>query len=225
MVLEACDFFPKRGRLVIGVVDGRGTKYQVEIEEVSRDFLQGRILSRTYRENEPDCHVTLAQALCRQDKMNLLIEKATEIGVSSIVPFLSERGLVRMGGELSRKRKTDRWRRLAIAAMKQSLRTVLPEIDEIVEFEELLPRFKDFDLRLIASLDEDSRSLRECTQLKKGLKEALLIVGPEAGFTHEELSQAKAKGAIPISLGSRRLRTETAGLVFSSLVLHRLHDL
>ena len=210
---------------VIDVVDGRGTKYKVEIEEISRDFLEGKILSRTYRENEPDCRLTLAQAVCKQEKMDFLIEKATEIGVSSIIPILTERSLVRVSGTLRRKTKIDRWRRLAIAAMKQSLRTVLPEIDEIIEFEELLVRSKDFDLCLIATLDEESRNLGECTQLKQGLKKVLLIVGPEAGFTHDELSAAKSQGAVPVSLGPRRLRTETAGIIFSSLVLHRLDDL
>lgn len=210
---------------IIDVVDGRGTKYTVEIEEVSRDFLEGKILSRRYRENEPDCHLTLAQAVCRQEKMDFLIEKATEIGVSSIIPILTERGLIKVNGDSRRGRKTDRWRRLAIAAMKQSLRAVLPEIYNIAEFEELLRETDNYDLCLIASLDKDSTSLRGCARLKKGLKKVLLIVGPEAGFTDDELSKAKAKGAIPISLGSRRLRTETAGIIFSSLVLHRLDDL
>ena len=209
---------------VIYVVDGRGTKYRVEIEEVSRDFLQGRIVTRTYRENEPNCHIALAQAVCRQERMDFLIEKATEIGVSSIIPILTERGLVRVGGDSGRERKADRWRRLAIAAMKQSLRTVLPQIYNIAEFKDLLGEIDTYDLCLIASLDENSISLTECEQLKKGLKKVLLIVGPEAGFSDSELSQAKAEGAIPISLGSRRLRTETAGLVSLSLVLHQLRD-
>jgi 16S rRNA (uracil1498-N3)-methyltransferase len=210
---------------VIDVVDGRGSKYRVEIEEISRDFLQGKILSRTYRENEPDCHVTLAQAVCRQERMDFLIEKATEIGVSSIIPILTERGLIK-AGEISRQnRKLDRWRRLAIAAMKQSLRTVLPDIPDIVRFEQLLAKMESFDLCLIASPDKGSKSLKECGQLRKGLKRVLLIVGPEAGFTDDEVAKARGQGAIPVSLGSRRLRTETAGVVFSSLAMHLLGDL
>lgn len=209
----------------IDVVDGCGTKYKVQIEEISRDFLQGRILSRTHKENEPNCHLTLAQAVCRKERMDFLIEKATEIGVSTIIPILTERGLIKVSGISNQKKKIDRWRRLAIASMKQSLRTVLPEIQNIIEFEQLLSRIKSFDLCLIASLTKDSKSIKECEQLKTRVNNILLIVGPEAGFTEKELSKAKAQGAIPISLGSRRLRTETAGLVFSSLVLHLLDDL
>ncbi len=210
---------------VIDVVDGCGTKYKVKIEEISRDFLEGRILSRTHKENEPNCHLTLAQAICRKERMDFLIEKATEIGVSSIIPIVTERNLIKVSGVSSQQKKIDRWRRLAIASMKQSLRTVLPEIHDIIEFEQLLSKVKSFDLCLIASLDKDSKSIKECEQLRAGVKNILLIVGPEAGFTKEELSKAKAQGAIPISFGSRRLRTETAGVLFLSLVLHQLDDL
>ncbi len=205
----------------IDVVDGRGTKHRVMIEEVSRDFLQGKILSSTRMENEPDCHVTLAQAICRKERMDFLVEKTTEIGVASIIPIVTERNLVKVGGAAREKTKTDRWRRLAIAAMKQSLRTVLPEIHDVTPFDQLLPRIEDFDLCLIASLEKDAKNVRDCEQLKTKPDRVLLIVGPEAGFTEEELSQAKAKGVIPIRLGSRRLRTETAGVVFLSLALHQ----
>ncbi len=210
---------------VIYVVDGCGTKYEVRIEEISRDFLQGSILSCTEKENEPACHLTLAQAVCRKERMDFVIEKATEIGVSSIIPILTERNLIKVSRASSQKKKIDRWRRLAIASMKQSLRTVLPEIQDIIKFEQLLSKVPSFDLCLIASLCKDSKSIKECEQLNRGVKNILLIVGPEAGFTEEELSKAKAQGTIPISLGSRRLRTETAGIIFSSLVLHQINDL
>jgi 16S rRNA (uracil1498-N3)-methyltransferase len=209
----------------IGVVDGCGGKYHAAITKVSRNNLEAKILSRTQMEKEPDCHVALAQSICRQERMDFLVEKATEIGVSFIIPITTERGLIKISEGPKAKRKTERWRRIAIAAMKQSLRTVLPEIREVTKFEDLLAQFNHYDLCLIASLEEDSKRLTECKQLKKGLKKILLIVGPEAGFTDEELCRAKARGAFPISLGTRRLRTETAGVVFSSLVLHRLTDL
>jgi 16S rRNA (uracil1498-N3)-methyltransferase len=209
----------------IGVVDGRGTRYQAEIVKTFRNSLEAKILSRARMENEPHCRVTLAQAVCRQERMDFLIEKTTEIGVSSIIPVLAQRGMVKVGDSSQQKRKIERWRRVAIAAMKQSLRTVLPEIQDFTEFDDILTKSGHYDLCLIASLDQSSKNLSECRQLKKGLKDVLLIVGPEAGFTDQELSKAKAQGAIPVSLGVRRLRTETAGVVFSSLVLHRLADL
>jgi 16S rRNA (uracil1498-N3)-methyltransferase len=210
---------------VISVVDGCSTRYNVLIEKASKSSIQGKILSRIRKENEPACQVTLAQAVCRQERMDFLIEKATEIGVFSVIPILTQRGLVKISGASKGKTKINRWRRLAIAAMKQSLRTVLPEIQSIIKFKELLPRIRSFDLCLIASLEKDAKSIRECAELKRKAKRVLLIVGPEAGFTQEELSHAKAQGAIPISLGARRLRAETAGMVFLSLVFHQLGDL
>lgn len=172
--------------------------------------------------------------------MNFLIEKATELGVSCIIPILTEKSLVKME-EISEeddsiffaaKGKKERWRRLAIASLKQSLRSILPEIKNPIKFEEFLPQIKTFDLSLIASLEKGAKSLREFDELKSQLRNpkdylrhVLIMVGPEAGFSEEEISQAKSSGAIPITLGSRRLRTETAGIVLSSLVLYELEDL
>jgi 16S rRNA (uracil1498-N3)-methyltransferase len=209
----------------ISVVDGCGVRYSVLIEKTSKASLQGKILSRIRKENEPACHITLAQAVCRQEKMDFLIEKATEIGVSSIIPIQTERGVVKISGFPKSKAKTERWRRIAVASMKQSLRTVLPEIENIATFENLLSRIKSYDLCLIASLEKDSKKIHDCEEIKRKSRKILLTVGPEAGFAPDELSKARLLGAIPITLGTRRLRAETAGIVFLSLILHHLDEL
>ncbi len=209
----------------IYVVDGKGFRYNVLIEKTSKSSLQGKILSRIRRENEPACNITLAQSVCRQERMDFLIEKATEIGVSSIIPIITQRGLVKIGESPKSRAKIERWRRIAIASMKQSLRTVLPKIENIITFENLLPRIKSYDLTLIASLEKDSKNIQDFEDLKRKVKKILLIVGPEAGFTPDELSKAKFHGAIPVTLGTRRLRAETAGIVFLSLILHHLNEL
>ncbi len=229
----------KKGETV-DVVDGCGMKYKVLILDLGKDCVEGKILSKKKRENEPMVHLTLAQAICKGMKMDFLIEKATEIGVSTIVPILTQNTVVRMGkiteedGSTSAgaKRKTQRWTRLAIASMKQSLRSVLPDVQNPIGFDHFLPKIKSFDLSLIASLEKGAKSLRECGELKKRLRDrkdrlrrVSIMVGPEAGFTDEELSKAKDLGAIPITLGLRRLRTETAGIVFSSVALYELEDL
>jgi len=223
----------------IDVVDGCGTRYKVLIQDLGKDYVEGKILSKKRRENEPIVHLTLAQAICKGPRMDFLIEKVTEIGVSTIIPILTENTVIKIGktadedGSASptAKRKTERWRRLAIASMKQSLRSILPDIHNPIRFSDFLPKIKTFDLSLIGSLEKGAKSLRECDELKKRLRnkealhDVLIMVGPEAGFTEDELSRAKTFGAIPITLGSRRLRTETAGIVFSSLVLYELKDL
>lgn len=224
----------------IDVVDGCGVKYKVLIQDLGNEYVEGKILLKIRRENEPIAHLTLAQAICKGLRMDFLIEKTTEIGVSSIIPILTEKSVVKVGKiaeensstTLSAVRKMGRWKRLAIASMKQSLRSILPDIQHPTKFDDLLPKIKTFDLSLIASLEKGAKSLRECEELKKrlrspkdSLRHVLIMVGPEAGFSKDELSKAKALGAIPITLGTRRLRTETAGIVFSSLVLYELEDL
>jgi len=224
----------------IDVVDGCGVKYKVLIQDWGKDYVEGKILLKTRRENEPIAHLTLAQAICKGVRMDFLIEKATEIGVSSIIPILTEKSLVKINkiseengwDSLTAKGKTERWKRLAIASMKQSLRSILPDIQHPTKFEDILPKIKTFDLSFIASLEKGVKSLRECNELKNrlrnvkdSLRHVLIMVGPEAGFTEEEFFKAKAFGAIPVTLGSRRLRTETAGIIFSSLVLYELEDL
>jgi 16S rRNA (uracil1498-N3)-methyltransferase len=242
----------------IDVVDGCGVKYKVVIQDWGKDYVEGKILLKTRKENEPIAHLTLAQAICKGVRMDFLIEKATEIGVSAIIPILTEKSLVkinkisedngwdsfgfapfglspqsrRQDKSFTAKGKTERWRRLAIASMKQSLRSILPDIQHPTKFDDLLPKIKTFDLSFIASLEKGAKSLKECDELKnrlinrkKSLRHVLIMVGPEAGFTEEELSKAKAFGVIPVTLGSRRLRTETAGVVLSSLILYELEDL
>ncbi len=235
----ACVLRHQKGE-TIDVVDGCGVKYKVLIQDLGKSYVEGKILSKKRMKNEPISHLTLAQAICKGMRMDFLIEKATEIGVSTIIPILTEKGVVKMGkiaekdGSASptAKRKTERWRRLAIASMKQSLRSILPDIQTPIRFDDFLPKIKTFDLCLIASLEKWAKSLRDHDELKKRLRNrkdflrhVLIMVGPEAGFTQDELSKAKAFGAIPITLGLRRLRTETAGIVFSSLVLYELENL
>jgi 16S rRNA (uracil1498-N3)-methyltransferase len=108
--------------------------------------------------------------------------------------------------------------------MKQSLRSKLPEIQNPVSFQELLTKVKDYHLALIACQTKGSKFLKEILEAKKRLKKVLLLIGPESGFTQEELDLSIKSGIIPVSLGPRRLRSETAGIVFSSLVLHELED-
>ncbi len=210
---------------IIEVVDGEGMKYQVQVTSKGKDRVEGKILSRTRKENEPFTHLSLAQGLIKGVRMDLLVEKVTEIGVSSIIPLITERSLIKLEKGSKVISRVNRWKRIAISGMKQSLRSKLPEIQNPVSFNELLTKIKDYDLALIACQSRGSKSLKEILEGKKRLKEVLLLVGPESGFTQEELDSSLKSGIIPVSLGSRRLRSETAGQLFSALVLHELGDL
>lgn len=210
---------------LIDVVDGCGNRYRANIVFTEQNSLECEILSQVRKENEPICNLTLAQSMCKGYKMDWLIEKCVEIGVNHIIPLLTERTEVRFGNSRQEKSRLGRWERIAIGSMKQSLRCYLPKVGPVIEFEDLLGDIKKYDLAMIASLENGSKNLDDLEALKSQPKNILLLVGPEAGFSPDELKQAKEKGIVPISLGARRLRSETAGVLFSGLVLYQLKDL
>lgn len=223
-----CQVLRKGEGEIIEVVDGEGIKYQVLITNTGRDWVQGKILAQIRKENEPLTHLTLAQGLIKGVRMDFLVEKITEIGVSSIIPLITEKSVVKLEKDKREIMRLNRWKKIAISGMKQSLRSKLPEIQIPILFQELLAKVKEYDLALIACQTKRSIRLRRIKRIidaKKRLKNILLLVGSESGFTQEELDLALKTGVIPISLGPRRLRSETAGIVFSSLLLYELEDL
>ncbi|HEX9916561.1 MAG TPA: RsmE family RNA methyltransferase, partial [candidate division Zixibacteria bacterium] len=132
---------------------------------------------------------------------------------------------VQFRNQVQEKNKTERWGRVATSAMKQSLRCFLPKVSQVTKLEDLLKNIKRYDLALMASLESRSRKLEDLSELKNRPKNVLLLVGPEAGFSSDELGEALGRGVFPVTLGARRLRSETAGVLFSSLVLYELKEL
>ena len=220
-----CQVLRKGEGEIIEVVDGEGIKYQVLITNTGRDWVQGKILAQIRKENEPLTHLTLAQGLIKGVRMDFLVEKITEIGVSSIIPLITEKSVVKLEKDKKEIMRLNRWKKIAISGMKQSLRSRLPKIQIPILFQELLAKVKEYDLALIACQTKRSKSLKGVIDAKIRLKNVLLLVGSESGFTQEELDLALKTGVIPISLGPRRLRSETAGIVISSLLLYELEDL
>ncbi len=204
---------------IIAVVDGLGNKYKVVISNMSKKAVEGNILTCVRKENEPLVNITLAPALSSGTKMDLLIEKCTEIGVNAFIPLVTEKSYVKLEKRNKAQNKTGRWRKVAIAAMKQSLRSYLPKIHEIMEFEQLLQKVHEYDLTLMASLDPQSRPVREIFPPQNKYRNILLLVGPEAGFTPAELEKARGEKITSVSLGPRRLRTETATIILATQAL------
>jgi len=211
----------KKGDL-IDVVNGVGNKYVVKIVDIARNELRGEIVSREKVESEPRICLTLAQSVCKGYKMDWVVEKATEIGVCSIIPLITEKTDVKIESGKKEKVKTERWKRKALSAMKQSLRSRLPVIEGAITLEALLSRVREFDLALFGTLEADAVKLKQKALFKNDPKRILAIVGPEAGFTGRELRELSAAHAIGVDLGKRRLRAETAGILLAFLVLHEL---
>jgi 16S rRNA (uracil1498-N3)-methyltransferase len=203
------------------VSDSSGRRYAGSVQ-----FDGPAVAVRLDRELEapaaPALSIVLAQGLPKGQKMEYVVEKATELGVARIVPFASDRS----AGETAREGKVERWRRIAKSAAEQCGRRDVPQIDDPIAFDALLTRVEDASLTLFPWELAPVVPLRERLPTLLGTqREALVAIGPEGGFSDAEARAAAAAGAHLISLGTRILRTETAGLVVCSALLYAAGDL
>jgi len=198
-------------------IDGKGLKYRAVVESISGKKVTARIAATIRLENEPHSKIALATGLSRPAKIDFIIEKGTELGISNFYFFSSENSLIADGTEHFSARKLTRWNRLALAAAKQCLRTVIPEIHPPIRFAELLALRIDYDLALLADMAGDSISWNEL--FNNAPREILLVIGPESGLTNQELELAHKAGFTSLKIGPRRLRAETAAIVFGALVM------
>ena len=203
---------------VIGVVDGAGGEHEVELTGVTANRVAGRVLSKTRYAREPKHRVAIALAVLKGDHLAQVCAQATELGVSRIIPFRSARTV----GRLSPAR-LERLRAVSLAALKSSTRTVLPTIDAPVEFSRLLKLDGESDQVLVAYEDEAGPGLGDV--LERGVRSALIVVGPEGGFEPAKIDALKAAGAVSFTLGPRRLRAETAAITVAAMTLGLLGDL
>jgi 16S rRNA (uracil1498-N3)-methyltransferase len=193
----------------VHVVDSAGNAYAASIEVAGNDVRAslGERIERGSRESS--LRVTIAQGIPKGQKMDLIVEKATELGVAAIVPLRSERVI----GERTGDAKRERWERLAKSAAQQCGRTSVPIIAPIAEWSDLLARFAEFDRIYLPWELADVRPLREAFDADRTSTNVLVLIGPEGGFSAGEVARAEAAGAHAISLGTRILRTETVALV------------
>ena len=200
------------------VFDGTGNEYTGFIKDVDD---KGKCLTVEVVRSEkvsPELlpEVTLAQAIPKMDKMDYIVEKATELGVSRIVPLVSARTIVRLDTERGKK-KRDRWKKLTITASKQCGRAHVPKIDKITDYKDMISRIDEYDLVLFAHLGDDTISLKGALSGHSHGR-IIVFIGPEGDFTPEETELAQRGNCKFISLGSRVLKSDTAGLfVLSAL--------
>jgi len=206
-------------------IDGAGLRYRAVIESLAGSTIKGIISSTTRLENEPFHDICLAMGVCRPAKMDYIVEKCTEIGVSSFEFYYSEKSYARIREDLSSTRKISRLRRIIIAAVKQSRRSVIPKAAEFKTFTEILALSEKFDLSLAAVIHSSAAPIEKAIRKTHETKRILLLVGPESGLSDGEVDSARSAGFLPVSLGPRRLRAETAAVVFPTLVLNHLGDL
>jgi 16S rRNA (uracil1498-N3)-methyltransferase len=206
-------------------IDGTGRKYRAIIQAISKNDVTGLISATTRLENEPLFHVTLAQGICRPSKMDDIVEKGTELGVSSFIFYYSLKGYSKAGDDGSSLKKVSRLKKIARSAAKQSKRSLIPEIFDLIDFDDMLDYKKQYDLSLVAMINPDSRPVSFYLDHPSQLKKILLLVGPESGLSYDEEVTCLSTGFMPVTLGPRRLRTETAGMLLPALVLNHLGDI
>jgi 16S rRNA (uracil1498-N3)-methyltransferase len=168
---------------------------------------------------EADIHVTLCQGVPKAEKMDGIVRHATELGAERIIPFLAERSVPRWQPEQF-PRKRERWQKIAVEASRQCGRPDIPEIGAIVTFERMLHDVPGGGLRLIPWEEETTTDIREVLRdpSRSGLKEFVLVIGPEGGFSAGEIEMARQAGFLSVSLGKRVLRVETASLALLSIL-------
>ena len=191
--------------------DGAGTEHEALIRAYDGGVAAMTVV-RSYRpERESSLAVTLAQAVSKGDKMDWIVEKSTELGVACVAPFFSWHTVPRFAGDKGARRR-ERWEKIAAAAARQSGRTRVPEIREPDGFDAVLTRDWQCDARLLFWEGPSGRGLSSLRGELGSLQSVLVMVGPEGGFSEEEVERAAARGFHTVGLGRRILRTETAAV-------------
>ncbi|MNP29948.1 Ribosomal RNA small subunit methyltransferase E [compost metagenome] len=214
----------KTGDKVI-VSDGFSREAIVELDLLEQGLVTAKIIEHLDMLHEARVKVTVAQSLPKGDKMETVIQKCTEIGAVSFVPFLSERTIVQYDAKKEEKR-LDRWRKICKEAAEQSHRNIIPTIETPLTWSQLMKSFKLYDAVYFCYEKEHGFQLRDGLKSfkdnmdTKGNPKVLVVVGPEGGFTEDECRKAEEAGGVSIGLGRRILRCETAGMVALSCILY-----
>lgn len=214
------------------VFDGEGSLYKSKIAGIENKKVIIDLLEQIFLNAESSLNLTLVQGILKGEKMDMVIQKATELGVKEIIPAITERSQIR------HTRKVDRWRKIAEEASKQSGRTMIPVVHEPMELNSLFAVIDSLPLRGFIFWEEGELSLEEAIKqsavsiqhsafrkLSTLNSQLFVLIGPEGGFTKNEADIAVSKGLIIVSLGKRILRAETAAISAVALIQFLLGDI
>lgn len=197
------------------VRDGTGRELLVELV-IDGKKVTGKAKSIQTRDREPALKLHLFFALSQRERVETILQKCTEVGVAEFTPFITSRTLVQEKEKAEQKR--ERWQAIIREAAEQSERGIVPRLNPVGKFSEVMSDSPQEDLKILAWEQEDSRTIRSVIEENTGNKVALMI-GPEGGFADDEFELAKNAGWIPVTLGKRILRMETAAIVAAAFVL------
>jgi len=201
---------------VIGLFDGKDTSWRGTIDRATPTRVEG-VVSSEVKGTERRLTVRLLQGLPRGERFEWVLEKATELGVAEIVPVLTRRSVATVPSERVGS-KMERWNKIVRAAAQQCGRVDCPRVVAPISFTEAVGGVSPQELILMAWEGENEKPLRDVLRLKSEVRAVNVMIGPEGGFDPSEVVQAQNAGAVTVSLGSRILRTETAGLFVLSVL-------
>ncbi|OPY14938.1 MAG: Ribosomal RNA small subunit methyltransferase E [Syntrophus sp. PtaB.Bin075] len=204
----------------LSLFDGRGQEYTAVIVDISAERALAEIIDRKSAPERPG-RITLIQALPKGQKMDFIVQKATELGVDEILPFSSERSIPRLPPEKARL-KTERWRKIAGEAARQCRRSDVPNIPEIQSFAGILEAADADSLKMIFWEEESRQGLKDLLKKFSGTRIFSILVGPEGGLTSEEVEAATAAGFVSVSLGKQILKLETAAVAILAIVQYEV---
>ena len=203
--------------------DGNGTDYVSRIQSICSDEVVASIEKVQPTGTELPVRITLFQGMPKKDKLELIIQKAVELGACEIVPVMTKRTVVKLSEEKKINKRLERWQSIAYAAAKQCDRGIIPTVHRPVSYEEALAMADQLDYNVIPyelqTGMEEARKIvdQACKQQSLGI-----FIGPEGGFEPEEVELAMARKIHPMTLGKRILRTETAGMALLSILMFQL---
>lgn len=204
--------------------------YQCEIQEMKQEEIICRILEKTEDQIESNIHITIFQGLPKSDKMELIIQKAVELGVYDIVPVEMKRCVVKLD-EKDKKKKIQRWQKIAEVAAKQCGRNLIPEIHEVLTLKAICQQVQQYDMVLLAYEKEEELTLKQVLRevkkntIGKAIVKLGIIIGPEGGFAEEEVGFLQNTSLVKVlTLGKRILRTETVAFHMLSILMYELEE-
>ena len=198
-----------------------GIEALCEVHDSSKNSVTLKVIETKQNSSEPPYRITLYQSVSKGERMELTIQKCVELGVAKIVPVYSMRCVVRPDAKKDPSR-TIRWQKIALEAARQSGRGIIPEVTEPVNFDKALAAVKDASLTLFPWEEERGTTLKQTLtgKNKEEINEIAVFIGPEGGYDESEAERARKAGAIPVTLGKRILRTETAGAAVLAMLLY-----
>jgi 16S rRNA (uracil1498-N3)-methyltransferase len=202
--------------------DGAGWEYETVIKNFSTDGINVEVLGKN-RIKDESLKITVLQALPKANKMDSIVRKATELGARTIIPFRSARSVPQLTAEKAHVR-VSRWRSIATEAARQCGRADIPEVNDVLSFEEMLASAEEGPLKIIFWEEESERGIRKLLldSRYEGVKDITVMIGPEGGFSRDEVESAVKRGFISVSLGRNVLKVETAAVTILSIIQYEL---